>query len=73
LRYRTIETEGSYLDGFAHGYWIYGKKSCFQSREGSYDKGVKVGEWKYYDHKCELLLVQRYDPDGNLLAEDVHE
>lgn len=73
LRKRIVETEGNYVDGFAHGKWVYGKKSCFQSREGTYDMGVKVGEWRYYDHKCELMLVQEYDNDGNLLKETVHE
>jgi len=73
LRYRSVETEGYYINGFANGPWVYGKKTCFQSREGSYDMGVKVGEWKYYDHKCELLLKQKYDQEGTLLEEEAYD
>ncbi len=73
VRFRDIETEGQYVEGYAEGYWVYGQKSCFQRREGKYEKGLKVGEWKYYDHKCELMLLQKYDADGNLLEEEVFE
>ncbi len=73
LRFRAIETEGNYVDDMAHGYWVYGKKTCFQSREGAYNMGVKIGEWKYFDHKCELLLVQKYDNEGNLLEEEAYD
>jgi antitoxin component YwqK of YwqJK toxin-antitoxin module len=68
--YLQIETMGYYDSGFAHGYWIYGQVSNFQKREGTYDHGVKIGTWKYYDHKGELLLIQEYDNDGNLLKDE---
>lgn len=68
--YLQIETLGYYDSGFANGYWVYGQVSNFQRREGAYDHGVKIGTWKYFDHKGELLLIQEYDNDGNLLKDE---
>ena len=68
--YLQVETMGYYDSGFAHGFWVYGQVSNYQKREGTYDHGVKIGTWKYYDHKGELLLIQEYDNDGNLLKDE---
>lgn len=68
--YLQIETIGYYDSGFAHGPWIYGQVSNYQRREGTYDHGVKIGTWKYFDHKGELLLIQEYDQEGNLLKDE---
>lgn len=72
-KFRVVESEGYYKNDLPDGFWEYGKQSCYQHREGAYKMGVKIGEWKYYDHNCKLLLTQKYDQEGLLLEEKMHE
>jgi antitoxin component YwqK of YwqJK toxin-antitoxin module len=65
------DTEGSYSNGIPNGYWIYGKESHYQWREGEYDEGVQIGTWWYYDSEGRKLMKQVYDDQGNLLEEKV--
>ena len=68
-----IETAGNYVHGSPDGYWRYGQVSNKFRREGVYDLGVKIGEWKYFDDMGDLMLVQTYDQDGNLLKQKFHK
>jgi antitoxin component YwqK of YwqJK toxin-antitoxin module len=61
---REPETTGNYEDGERHGYWKHGFSSHYQMREGNYNKGVTVGEWKFYDDKGYLLAIQWYNDEG---------
>jgi antitoxin component YwqK of YwqJK toxin-antitoxin module len=63
-RDREIETTGMYLAGERHGYWKHGFSSHYQMREGTYNKGITTGEWRFYDDKGRLLAIQWYNDDG---------
>jgi antitoxin component YwqK of YwqJK toxin-antitoxin module len=63
-RDRETETTGFYSAGERHGYWKHGFSSHYQMREGSYNKGITTGEWRFYDDKGRLLAIQWYNDDG---------
>lgn len=63
-RDRETETTGYYKDGEKTGYWKHGFSSHYQMREGNYNKGIMVGEWKFYDDKGTILAVQWFNDEG---------
>ena len=67
------DIEGSYVNGKPHGYWIYGKESHYQWREGEYDEGTQIGTWWYYDTQGRKLMKQVFDDNGNLLEEKIYK
>jgi hypothetical protein len=38
-------------------------------REGNYDHGITVGEWKFFDKDGDLLAKQWYDDNGEVEKE----
>jgi antitoxin component YwqK of YwqJK toxin-antitoxin module len=76
LRYNSnkgIEAIGSYSAGKKQGFWKYGLTSNYQHREGNYEDDVMVGEWKFYDLKGRILMVQWYDSEGNITKEKLYK
>ena len=65
------DIEGSYVNGKPHGYWVYGKESHYQWREGEYDEGTQIGTWWYYDTQGRKLMKQVFDDNGTLLEEKI--
>lgn len=46
-----------------HGFWKFSEGEDF-NYEGEYCNGLKVGEWKRYDKKGNLVLVGSYNKTG---------
>jgi antitoxin component YwqK of YwqJK toxin-antitoxin module len=63
-RDRELETTGFYEQDQKQGYWKHGLSSHYQMREGNYNNGITVGEWKFYDDKGRLLAIQWYNEEG---------
>lgn len=66
---RGIDVIGNYTDGQPDGFWQYGMFTHYQHREGNYEQGTMVGEWKFYDQNGKLLMRIWYDDDGNNIKE----
>ncbi len=66
---RDLETMGRYEYGEPDGYWEYGLSSHFQQRKGTYETGMKIGVWYYYDKQGKLLFKQIYTDEGELKKE----
>lgn len=67
--HRGVEISGNYNHGKKDGFWKYGLMSHYQHREGEYDDDNMVGEWKFYDTKGRILMIQWYAEDGTFLKE----
>ncbi len=68
-----IEEQGQYVSGELDGHWKHGFVSHYQQREGSYELGTMVGEWKLYDAEGYLLATQWYDNQGELIKQKFHK
>jgi hypothetical protein len=66
----TLLVEGQYVNNVKTGEWIeryYGKGYNGATKsKGSYENGIKVGTWHYYNFRDEL--VQTYDHTNNSLV-----
>jgi hypothetical protein len=59
----SIWNKGQTLDGEMHGYWeFYRKGGGPIMRSGSFDRGVKVGEWTTYDADGKVFKVTQMKP-----------
>lgn len=47
---------------------FYYEKGTVQSR-GSFEHGLKTGDWKVYDEKGKLLATDKYDKNGQLIQQ----
>ena len=57
------------LDGFGqyHGDATYYYPSGHTESSGTYEHGIKTGDWKYFDEKGKLLSTEKYDNSGQLI------
>jgi len=68
-RSNGIDIIGNYVSGLPDGFWQYGLYTHYQCREGNYDQGTMVGEWKFYDADGKLLMKQWFDQNGDVTKE----
>ena len=68
-----VEEEGMFVSGERDGHWKHGFVTHYQQREGEYDLGTMVGEWKLYDADGYLLATQWYDSQGELIKQKFHK
>ncbi|MDR1430690.1 MAG: hypothetical protein LBI99_01040 [Propionibacteriaceae bacterium] len=45
----SVWSKGRYVDGMAHGYWVWYHRDGTVKRTGFFDMGTMVGSWFSYD------------------------
>ncbi|MDR1236976.1 MAG: hypothetical protein LBK28_01920 [Propionibacteriaceae bacterium] len=55
----SVWSKGKYVDGVAHGYWVWYHPDGAVKRTGFFDMGTMVGSWFSYDRKGMVRLVSR--------------
>jgi antitoxin component YwqK of YwqJK toxin-antitoxin module len=45
----TVWSEGRYVDGVAHGYWVWFRPDGTIKRSGYFNMGTPSGRWTTYD------------------------
>ena len=68
---RVINNIGEYVNGKKHGLWKTGQANNYKRREGSFNMGIEVGEWFYYDIDGKKLMRRVFDSEGYITEEDI--
>lgn len=62
---KTIRSEKEYLNGLDHGIWTFYHPDGVIQTTGEFDKGKRIGTWKYNFRNGNLWKSQDYDNQGN--------
>lgn len=64
-----VESKGEYVMGVKDGFWQQNLVTLIGGQEGTYNMGVKVGEWILYDFKGKWLATITLDDNGEVIDE----
>ncbi len=64
---RALDEIGNYSEGKLDGEFKTGLYNKDNHAEGTYSKGIMVGEWKYYNASGKMVLHEKYNEDGELI------
>ena len=65
----AIDEYGTYNNGKLDGEFKTGLFYRENHAEGTYNNGIRVGEWYYYNDKDALVLYEKYNEDGELIEQ----
>ncbi len=64
-----LDEYGTYNNGKLDGEFKTGLYNRKAHAEGTYSNGIRVGEWRYFNEKDNLVLYEKYNDNGELLEQ----
>lgn len=65
----ALDEYGTYNNGKLDGEFKTGLFNRANHAEGTYSNGIRIGEWRYYNDKDNLVLYEKYNDDGELIEQ----